>query len=155
MKRKSLEEEQFTCFIRNKRFQLLSKSIYFDTEFLRLHSLFKELKDVFDMIARRQSLGDSLDLSTSKFQRVELEKNRHISPELVYHFRDRLEEIKVIRVRRQYFVYSTFHTKSHEIHNYRGVHNVFGGYDELSPAVDLFRRFVKDYLTGEVYRELF
>lgn len=137
------EADTFACFLRNKRFQFLSKSIYFDTEFQRLLHCFNDLKEVVDSIQKRQSMGDSLDLSTSKFQRIELEKNKHITPELVYRFRLSLDEIKVIRVRKQYFVYSTF--PAFPTKQYRGIPHVYGGYDSLEPAVSLFSDTVHEY----------
>lgn len=144
--------DTFSCFIRNKRFNLLSKNIYFDVEFSRLLDCFKDMKQLFESIQRRQNLAESLELGTSKFQRIELDRNRNISPELVYHFKDCSEEIKVVRVRREYFIFSTY--PAFPSLNYREIPNCYGSFGSLDIAVDNWRRFVKKYL-NRCYDELF
>lgn len=137
---------QFEDFLRDNRFNLLEKNIFFDTEFSQLFGIFEHLNEVMTSIRKRIERKEELQISSSKFSYMTLKKEKYQNPELVYNFCCDGDVCRVHRVRKEYFVFCTWKPTDSVRMNYRNVPNTYGSFDTLDKAVDFFHLVVKDYL---------
>lgn len=134
------EAAAFSDFLNKGRFRLLQKNIFFDTEFYSLYEIFQHLNEVFNNIKRRIDCRQELEISASKFAHIDILKNKKLAPDLCYNFCHLSEVIKIVRVRKEYFIYSTFRPPGHRT-TYRGISFVYGPY-----SYDYFESCVQDWL---------
>lgn len=132
--------EAFSDFLEKGRFRLLQKNIFFDTEFYSLYEIFAHLNEVFNNIKRRIENKKELEISASKFAHIDILKNKRLCPDLCYNFVHLSDVIKIVRVRKEYFIYSTFKPPAHSV-AYRGITFVYGAY-----TYERFECCVQDWL---------
>lgn len=146
------EKAAFANLFADGKFGLIHRYIFFDTEFQKVFKVFKELSDVINSIESRIRRKESLVVSDSKFQYIDRKKERHLVPESHFCFVDEEEEIKIIRIKKFYYISSTF--KGSRLKNWRGVPRLYGEYDLLYKAIEDYHYTVKEYILRK-YNELF
>lgn len=146
------EREAFANLFADGKFGLIHRYIFFDTEFQKIFKVFKELSDVINSIESRIKSKESPLVSDSKFKYIERKKERHLFPENQFCFVDGEEEIKIIRIKKFYYISSTF--KGSLLKSWRGVPRLYGEYDLLGKAINDYHYTVKEYILRK-YDELF
>lgn len=135
---------QFSDVIRSRRFNIGNHCIFYDSEFMNLFKAFKDLSDIFESIKKRIERKDVEELSSSKFAYFNYQRDKHLAPDVLYNFSHGQDFCKVVRVRKQYFVFCSW-LKISDSRIYRRTPNICGAYEKLEAAIRVYDDLVYEY----------
>lgn len=128
-----------------KHFDYLHKNIFFDSEFSRLFRLFKDFKDVIESIQKRIERKEEPLISSSKFQYLDMCRNKMKFPHLVYDFHCLGDFCRIERRRDVFFVFCNWLSVDDTM-NFRRIPSLFGEFLTLDEAEKFYRKIVREYL---------
>lgn len=125
--------------------------LFADFELNRLTSLVKELYDTFKRAKKRFDRKETLELSPSLCKYIQSRVDALEHPFILYSFVNDGQKVMVYQHKKKYYVYCNF-SVSKRFSCYRTGFNseLYGNFDFLADAVQLFLNIVCDYTLDKI-----
>lgn len=140
----AVDASTFDDILRSRRFNIGNRCIFFDTEFQNLFKIYQDLSDVMTSIKKRIERKDIQEISSSKFAYYNFQKNLNLAPENIYNFSCGEDFCRVIRVRKQFFVYCSW-IPLDDPRVYRSTPCVCGAYSDVHSAISVYNDLIYEY----------
>lgn len=120
---------------------LNSKFLFYDYELTDCYNSIKALWDIFKRVKKRFDRKDTLTISKSVCDFLQLKKDADLYPYVLYDFKCHSMRVCIIQRQKRYFVYCSCPNWRKVYAKYKGDWkdlDIYGGYDRLSDCVPLF-----------------
>ena len=126
-----------------------SDTVYYDSELRELSKLFKDSYDIFKRIQKRASRCQTLQISKSLFDYVQMTESKCSVPQQFYDFKSDDVRICVYRYKGSYsvLVYGFDYLKD-DFRCSLGASSLYGEFVHLSDCVNFFLRVIAYYINN-------
>lgn len=118
-----------------------SKFLFYDYELTDCYNSVKALWDIFKRVKKRFDRKETLTISKSVCDFLQLKKDAELYPYVLYDFKCHSMRVCIIQRYKQYFVYCSCPNYKKVYDKYKSewkAPDLYGGYDRLSDCVPLF-----------------
>lgn len=124
---------------------LNSKFLYYDYELVDCFNAVKNLYDIFKRVKKRFDRKDTLTISKSVCDFLQLKRDSDLYPYVLYDFKCHTVRICIIQKNKRYYTYVSCPNTRLVYDKYKSEWkdiDLYGGYDRLSDCVPLFLSIV-------------